>query len=1166
MKLSSVPLGFTRHARRNIGGELARGTALRARWYRVALLALGAPFSPATDAAEPATEFHYIARLGLDDPAHTAGNGVQQTEIWRVSPGGVVAGMSTRFLGAAPSSDHGSTLWLADSSGETTVVGLPSGAPTGVQVTEFRDQNASGAVVGITRVGVDGQHAWIADLVSGTRQLGFTDAAHTLPSGVPHNVVIALNDHGAAVGSSLRADGGESAWLHTGTGEPLRIGLLDAAHTSPTGVQRSRPTGLNNAGVVVGVSTRYLEDGTEASTAWIRAADGSMTSFGEGPQYAGIYRLTNSGYFVRSTSYAGVGAAAVGHVEGGVRPVGLPLDPDAVYPSNSVAFLTEAGIAAGSYSSLELRGAITWVSSAEHGTQTVGLAGYGTGASGGRPYLVALNASGQTVGYSDWYLGITAAWLAEVTGESIRIGLYDDAHYGTPNESLGPFHLSVAEGLTDSGYAWGRSNRYNGDAVQDGQTAWVYHAPSGTLTAFDLSIRARDGYGLSYIAQVLEDGTVLGGFTQFNAAGANVGPRGFVWKPSMGTVVVQEAIDVAPNTAGWASFGGLEGGTLTGLVVGTGRPLDAITPSEGVWLAQRTIEPPPPAPGPEEPLEYIGRLGFHDARHTAANGHQFSDVRDLAGAFTMGYSQSFTGTALPGFTAWVGDGNAVTRRVGFYDALHTRSDGRQESFPVDLNNGGVTIGYSRRFSGAADRGQSAWVADRWGRTIKIGFYDAAHTARDGSKYSEPVALNRAHQLIGYSRNPDSQATSAWLANSVGSIKRIGLLDAPHGGTNGVSLPLHLNDAGYVTGMSEYHGGGFPRGYTTWLRLPGGFTREIGFQTGVHRSGNGGHDGQVLYLTESGYAAGFSWRYAPGDINPNGQTTWVTKFDGPNRPVGFYTGIHLAGNGIARSEILDLNELGYAAGFSSQFDEPGTAFDSIGSTAWIARPDGTTIRVGLYDAEHTFGGFSGNVATRINASDSAIGGAWRFGPGGYQLGSDAWVANAAGQTTRLGLTDALHTAADGYRGSAATHLTTSSRLVAGFTNRYNGGTTRIGQTAWIYDRVARTYVRIEPSVRATDLFAYSEITQLREDGTACGTYQAFAADGTDRGERAFVYLPGQGAFDLGNATASDLSAEGWAFLTRTRFANGEFITGVGARVVSGQPTPAYGHAQGVFLLK
>jgi hypothetical protein len=92
-----------------------------------------------------------------------------------------------------------------------------------------------------------------------------------------------------------------------------------------------------------------------------------------------------------------------------------------------------------------------------------------------------------------------------------------------------------------------------------------------------------------------------------------------------------------------------------------------------------------------------------------------------------------------------------------FHAAHTRSDGfRNSTVGLDcqfaiwgksVNGQGRIVGNSKRYSGSADRGQSAWLYDG-GSTVEIGPTDAAHTRGRGSIHGTTGPFFSACQTSG----------------------------------------------------------------------------------------------------------------------------------------------------------------------------------------------------------------------------------------------------------------------------------------------------------------------------------------------------------------------------------------------------------------------------------
>lgn len=490
-----------------------------------------------------------------------------------------------------------------------------------------------------------------------------------------------------------------------------------------------------------------------------------------------------------------------------------------------------------------------------------------------------------------------------------------------------------------------------------------------------------------------------------------------------------------------------------------------------------------------------------------------------------------------GSVTWLADPTGHITFQGLRDGLHASNK------PIDLNSGGVSIGEAERVTG----GQSAWIADRHGTTLKVGFYGSDFTLPDGSKFSFIFDLNDRNEAVGVSFRNSTKASSqiAWLATSVGKITRIGFYDAIHTDVNGdqVSTPWAINAAGHVVGVSSYfYGEESQRGGTTWLRKRWGDTRRIGFQSGIHQSLSGHYSNEVRFFTDSSYVGGEAKRYVPGTDQANGTTAWVTHVDGPNRPVGLYDADHVSSSGGAESAISGLNEAGMSAGTSN--DIRG------GRTAWLAEPTGQTVPIGLTDAEHTVDG-SGWPTVLLMNETMVIGLAERFDPitgtsWEGQGGFSGWVTSIeTRQTANLSLTDAAHTRSDGWRETIPLGAS-PTRCVWGQSARYADTRPdgRVPQTTWIYDLSSGSMTVLNTTPGAPSQFAISDITvvSLGDDGVAFGHY-GIPQDGIPF--RAFVYEPRYGVRALDRALGVSAASLGWArFSQVTHVSRSGYIVGQG----------------------
>ena len=151
-----------------------------------------------------------------------------------------------------------------------------------------------------------------------------------------------------------------------------------------------------------------------------------------------------------------------------------------------------------------------------------------------------------------------------------------------------------------------------------------------------------------------------------------------------------------------------------------------------------------------------------------------------------------------------------------------------------------------------------------------------------------------------------------------------------------------------------------------------------------------------------------------------------------------------------------------------------------------------------------------------------------------MGETAWLYNGA-TTVAVGLTGSEHTRNDGYKFSDTTQLNETGQ-VGGFSYRYNGGGTQLGQDAWLYDSQLDQSFSLNLSTRS-DGYAFSQAHYLGEDGLVLGTYSLFDALDNDLGTRAFSFSIADGLHDLGSLVEGGLPASGWDYLASAFRANG-----------------------------
>jgi hypothetical protein len=480
------------------------------------------------------------------------------------------------------------------------------------------------------------------------------------------------------------------------------------------------------------------------------------------------------------------------------------------------------------------------------------------------------------------------------------------------------------------------------------------------------------------------------------------------------------------------------------------------------------------------------RLGFFDSIHTRNDGQQVSSVQGLGLAFdglTVGSSDRYLGQEFTGSTVWGSTRSGGLQRAGFFDAVHTGANGEQESSiggQVGLAAGkrsainalGQTLGYSSRYDGSFVNGRSAWTWSPQSGTTRLGLFSGPFVGSQGEQSSTPVSLNASGRVVGYSDRYDAfqgsnsvPPASAWVFTPGQGHQLIGLIDGIHTrAEDGFQRhePRGMNDAGVVVGISYRFDTSDPAqpGQSAWVWTAADGARRIG-PVG-DRYVESFTDLQYAYVlppTQAGDVAGASWQFAPAVFDV-GREAWVVPV-GQTQPVilGFKDAVHTGPDGIQRSEPTVLKYDGplRVAGYSGRYSP---SFGYIeGRSAWSWTASEGLIDIGLKDAEHTApSGNRDSVPIFATPSGAVVGFAQRFSGTFDRTGQSIWVwtpptaSRPQGFTTRLGLTDALHTALDGFQRSEVYGLTDSG-YVYGVSYRYNGRLdtdNSVGRTIWVYN--------------------------------------------------------------------------------------------------------------------
>lgn len=519
-------------------------------------------------------------------------------------------------------------------------------------------------------------------------------------------------------------------------------------------------------------------------------------------------------------------------------------------------------------------------------------------------------------------------------------------------------------------------------------------------------------------------------------------------------------------------------------------------------------------------LGFADIIGYYDAEHTKNDGYYSSSVSDLlANRYVFGASQRFLGSASDkGTTAWMYDiQNLAYSDIGYYDAEHTKDEGTQVSgFGYFLADRFVA-GSSWRYNGGATQlGQTMWMYDTTDLTLrKIGFYNAQHTRDNGYLYSSIDAVKTNGYIRGNSKRYDGAVEvgfTRWLYDSANRVQHeIGFYDVEHVRNDGYAYgEVHMfTDSGYVSGYSQrYNGGASWLGDTSWVYdIPNAQLHEIGYYDAEHTKDTGYQYSRPEYLTESGYISGFSERYNGTAVNL-GRTAWV--YDIPNsqlHEIGYYDAEHTKDTGYQFTDVqLDFSESGYVIGTSKRYNGGAS---QTGNTGWVYDISNMIqTRIGYYDAEHTRNdGFQASAPNFVISDGYVTGSSSRYSGGASSLGWTAWLYDInATSYTDLGYYDAEHTKDDGTQQSTV-NIFTEAGYASGFSARYNGGASGLGNTRWLYDVSDSSLHKVgyyDAEHTKDTGYKNSDVSTVTDNGYAFGYSDRYNGGNPYLGKTAWVY--------------------------------------------------------------
>ncbi|QOJ00670.1 MAG: hypothetical protein HRU70_09265 [Phycisphaeraceae bacterium] len=455
-------------------------------------------------------------------------------------------------------------------------------------------------------------------------------------------------------------------------------------------------------------------------------------------------------------------------------------------------------------------GLSAWVYRPGAGTVRVGLWGAEHVRQNGyqSSFIHAWNAQGDTAGNAERYEGGlslrgSSAWVRRACDTATRdISLTDPRH-----TSESGYRESWVLHMSPGGAVLGLSGQYGGNWNPVGQTAWVLGTDNvrEIVGLTDAMHTDPNGYGTSGVFRIIGDGPT--GWSHASGTSSRIlegQPRGAsAWIASPGAGSVKVGLDDPDHTSntGLVSMrlvGMSDAGRLFGLSTryrGTNN-----SGSDSAWLA--------------DPDGTTTRVGLHDAEHTASDGVQQTEAWGITpGGWAAGRNRRFEGTTPRGFSAWVISPLDGLRRVGLTDDEHTRLNGSRISQVLAVSDSGTAVGLSNRYSRSPDTqvGVSAFLDAPGLGSARVGLFDAEHTRADGLREVESLAITPGGLATGRSRRYSGTASrgwSAWAVRAGEPTRRLGFFSGPpyvHPDGSASSTIVAANDAGWIIGTSQVHG-------------------------------------------------------------------------------------------------------------------------------------------------------------------------------------------------------------------------------------------------------------------------------------------------------------------------------------------------------------------------
>jgi hypothetical protein len=225
-------------------------------------------------------------------------------------------------------------------------------------------------------------------------------------------------------------------------------------------------------------------------------------------------------------------------------------------------------------------------------------------------------------------------------------------------------------------------------------------------------------------------------------------------------------------------------------------------------------------------------MGYSDAEHTSSAGYKYTEASEInSTGQIIGFSNRYDSFGNPsGQSAWLFDGTASIS-LGLTSSEFVRGDGYKYSEAQKLNENGQVVGYTSRFNGFEELGQTAWLFDpALGQTIPM----VLSVSGDGYSWSEIEYLGEDGLVLGrydlfQPGGSEFGSARAFYFTSATGICDLGALvqdGIPSDDWDSLAVATRVNIAGQILGegvLPGDAGGGMP--FIMTPRLMGDFDND-----------------------------------------------------------------------------------------------------------------------------------------------------------------------------------------------------------------------------------------------------------------------------------------------------------------------------------------------------